>query len=562
MTIPRIDAGPVDADRHDGGLRPAVGVQSYQVMRARRDSGGWTYNHAPMLAHWNGGFYLEYLSNPVSEHVPPGRTVLTRSTDGIHWTEPVVVFPPYDHEQAAMHQRMGFYLAPNGRLLVCGFYGLCPSPQDGRGIGRVIREIRADGGFGDIYFVRYNRHAGWDEANTNYPFYQSSKESGLIEACEALLADRLVTMQWWEEDRSEDGFYPVTGHEAPSIYRLPDDRAVAVWKHAHAGISTDGGRTWSGPARVPGMITSGGKAWAQRTADGRYALAYNPMPINATRWPLAVVTADDGLAFSRLLCIDGNVPPRRFIGQHKDFGPSYVRGIEAGERSPDGAMWLTYSMNKEDIWVSRVPVPVVDTVTGPVDDRFDDLPVGGIVRDWNIHCGQWAGAAVEAYPSETDRSLVLRDRDPYLQAHAERVFPESRRITIEGRLAPRTRHGELYIEVCDAKGAFPIRLVLDGAGTLSHLHYGSLKRICRSDGWLDLRIALDVDRQECTVEAGEAHTEMVFMVPVDSVERLRLRTGPLWREPTYETPMESPDLPGADEPTDEAVFAINRVSIR
>jgi hypothetical protein len=558
MTIPHVDAGPINPDRHDGGLPPAVGVQSYQVLRARRSTGGWTYNHAPMLAYWNGTFYLEYLSNPVSEHVPPGRTLLTRSNDGIHWSDPVVVFPPYDHEQAAMHQRMGFYLAPNGRMLVCGFYGLCPSPQDGRGIGRVIREIRADGEFGDIYFVRYNRHARWHEHNTDYPFYLSCADSGLIEACEALLADRLVTMQWWEEDRSDDGFYPVTGHEAPSIYRLPDDRAVVVWKLAHAAISADGGTTWSDPARIPGMITAGGKAWAQRTADGRYALAYNPMPINATRWPLAVVTGDDGLAFSHMVCVDGNVPPRRYIGQHKDFGPSYVRGIEAGADVPDGAMWLTYSTNKEDIWVSRVPVPIVDRVTGPVDDRFDDFPVGGIVRDWNIHSGQWTSVAVEA-----GRGLVLRDRDPYAQARAERVFPESRNVVVECRLATRAPRGELHIEVCERKGAFPIRLVLDGAGTLSHFHYGSLKPICRSsDEWLDLRIVLDVERHVCTVDAGNAHAEMVFMVPVDSVERLVFRTGPLWREPTYETPMESPDLPGADEPTEEAVFAISRVSIR
>jgi hypothetical protein len=37
-------------------------------------------------------------------------------------------------------------------------------------------------------------------------------------------------------------------------------------------------------------------------------------------------------------------------------------------------MWLTYSVNKEDIWVSRVPVPVVGGVGGPVNDRFADYP--------------------------------------------------------------------------------------------------------------------------------------------------------------------------------------------
>ena len=61
-----------NVDYHHGALSPAVGVQSYQVLRANREhpeeaeGTGWTYNHSPMLAYWKGSFYLEYLSNPVA----------------------------------------------------------------------------------------------------------------------------------------------------------------------------------------------------------------------------------------------------------------------------------------------------------------------------------------------------------------------------------------------------------------------------------------------------------------------------------------------------------------
>ena len=44
---------------------------------------------------------------------------------------------------ACMHQRMSFYIAPDGRLIACGFYGLSPEfftqPCMGNGIGRVVR---------------------------------------------------------------------------------------------------------------------------------------------------------------------------------------------------------------------------------------------------------------------------------------------------------------------------------------------------------------------------------------------------------------------------------------
>lgn len=90
-----------NVDYHHGQLSPAVGVHNIQVFHANRENpelaGGsnWTYNHAPMLAYWNNTFYLQYLSDPVGEHIPPGQTLLLTSKDGYHWSNPTVIFPPY-----------------------------------------------------------------------------------------------------------------------------------------------------------------------------------------------------------------------------------------------------------------------------------------------------------------------------------------------------------------------------------------------------------------------------------------------------------------------------------
>ena len=49
---------------HDGQLSPVVGVHNIQLVRANREhpdvsnGNGWTYNHQPMLAYWNGQFLL------------------------------------------------------------------------------------------------------------------------------------------------------------------------------------------------------------------------------------------------------------------------------------------------------------------------------------------------------------------------------------------------------------------------------------------------------------------------------------------------------------------------
>ena len=71
----------------------------------------------------------------------------------------------------------------------------------------MAREIKADGTMGPIYFIRYSSHAQWNETNTAYPFYTKSKDKGFREACQALLGDKLKTLQWIDEDRGLDGFY-------------------------------------------------------------------------------------------------------------------------------------------------------------------------------------------------------------------------------------------------------------------------------------------------------------------------------------------------------------------
>ena len=95
--------GDVFCDKHyyDGRLRYAIGVHSYQAMRANRakppEGGmiGWTYNHQPYLCYWKGRFYLQYLSNLKEEYVPPGRTLIMVSKDGLNWSNPKVLFPKY-----------------------------------------------------------------------------------------------------------------------------------------------------------------------------------------------------------------------------------------------------------------------------------------------------------------------------------------------------------------------------------------------------------------------------------------------------------------------------------
>ncbi|NDC75683.1 six-hairpin glycosidase, partial [bacterium] len=196
---PLVYTGPTEiAATADGGLQPVVGVQNIQVFRANRTASAHadgltdTYNHAPMLAYWHGRFYLEYLSGAVNEHDNPTVTSLTNSADGLTWSAPRVIFPAItlpDGTHTIAHQRMGFYVAPDGRLLALSFYGTPPSPNDGKGLGRAVREIHADGSLGNIHFIRLNTDRDFPDFPLPYPLYSASSDPGFVSACEALLTN-------------------------------------------------------------------------------------------------------------------------------------------------------------------------------------------------------------------------------------------------------------------------------------------------------------------------------------------------------------------------------------
>ena len=185
--------------------------------------------------------------------------------------------------------------------------------------------------------------------------------------------------------------------------------------------------------------------------------------------------------------VHGEVPRQRYAGADKNIGPQYVRGISFwntdGSRN-EPAMWLAYSVNKEDIWVSRIPIPIQAEGSG-----------------WNLYAPKWADASITDSPPD---QLRLEDHDPYDYARADRLFPPASKLAAEfevmaKHISARNLEIELWGEFNDAR---PARIVLKPQGDIQIAASDVAKYVVNQ--WVKFQINADATKSEFNVSINGA----------------------------------------------------------
>ena len=267
------------------------------------------------------------------------------------------------------------------------------------------------------------------------------------------------------------------------------------------------------------------------------------------------------MKYKSLLLVNGEITSMRYGGAYKSYGPQYVRGIQEMDGKPrDGNMWVTYSMNKEDMWVSKIPVPVLDKVTAPVNDVFASMKENQELNKWNIYSPLWCKVGIEKKGNA--KALYLKDSDPFDYAKAERVFPDSKKLAVEFSVtAQQSNFGLLEIELTDAKGIPCLRIMFDSTGSIltkAGYRNKSLGKYTIAET-VTIKIELNTATRFYTVTINDNKpSNNLCFAPVESVERIVFRTGVIRRFPDADTPTDqSYDLPDADRKDKESVYYIN-----
>jgi hypothetical protein len=310
-------------------------------------------------------------------------------------------------------------------------------------------------------------------------------------------------------------------------------------------------------------VAGTGKIWGQRTPDGRYALIYppqNPGP----RFPMVVTTSDDGISFRDMRVIHGEVPPERYQGKWKDLGPQYLRGVAewAGDAPTidKSAIWVIYSINKEDIWISRIPTPIVAETKESVHDTFEGLPNGPQVPGWHTYAPSWASVRIAKDAAGSNQYLELADREPVDYARAIRTFPPSTAADVSFRLAAgQADHGRMEIELLGERGARPVRIVLNDQGKLQVSDGGQMKEAGTygADQWAEFTLQVKNGKFTVLRDGKAVVLNAAFAEPSAMVYALSFRTGEFRGTVSDKA---TADLPNTEEPTATAVYRIDDVS--
>lgn len=362
----RVAPGLFQAAAPDLGLRPAAGTQTFTVFAPGEATD--RFSNGVVLMPFKGRLYAQWQSSARDEDAPDTWVAYSVSDDGETWRAPVAL--AHAGEGGLMRSSGGWWT--DGETLVA-YVNVWPDGfQSGAG-GYAEYRLSRDG-------------ETWSESQ-RVMGADGRPVEGVIEQDPHLIDGRVMTGFHMRPGMIAGPFYTddplgLSGWTAGLMQNLPRDASGAAAEHEKrlsreiepslfqrgdcavmvfrdeelsfrqlASESCDRGVTWTTPVLTE-MPDSRAKQSAGNLPDGT-AYLVNAPNTDRPRMPLAVTLSRDGRVFDRsfLLRGAGELQPLRYDGQYKRPGYHYPKSVVW-----NGALYVGYATNKEDVQVTRVPL--------------------------------------------------------------------------------------------------------------------------------------------------------------------------------------------------------------
>ncbi|MDO8540972.1 MAG: exo-alpha-sialidase [Opitutaceae bacterium] len=315
---------------------------------ARGVKGESAFMHHPQIVAFDGRFFAKWNDGYVGEDFAGQRIRYATSRDGLQWSEPIDLTGRHPRRR---YTACGFWLRDGGMFALAALRDASDAGKSGE--EPVLLAFPWDatvGRFGERTVIAKDFFAG------NIP--QRAPDG------DWLILGKGGVGSWGPMKSAKGGVkalddwtirdLPGAGKlEEAEWYALPNGHLVAHFrtrtpKRLMRCYSVDSGVTWTEPV-VTNFPEAGARHHGLRLSNGLYALLVNPNP--SSRIPFSIALSRDGLAYERIANVRAEVTRARHEGRAKSAGYHYMRGFEHA-----GQLYTIYSVNKEDIEVTIVPL--------------------------------------------------------------------------------------------------------------------------------------------------------------------------------------------------------------
>lgn len=366
--------GMPEADVEGAGFPILATAEHHQLYLATRETGA--YNHHSRLFLHRGRLYAMWSNHRQGEDSPGQRVLWSWSDDGANWQQWAELFPAPvamgSGEDSGFYLVAGGWKAVDGRLFALasancavGFENsdrtsLKPRPDGEHKFRRVerrgsfAREVCPDGSLGEVFCLGKTppeqKDLSFQAAASDDPRFAELAKGIRDQFPQMRLPKGIDTNRLCE----------------PTHYQAKDGRHVVLlrddcYSHRMYASISDDGVSW--PVAYPTDIPDSPSLSTNVVLpDGTVLLIGNqmapefdnPKPAHYERDPLMVSVSADGYLFTRAYALrcgqqDWHVPRKLVLG--RGGGAQYPSALVH-----DGQLYVLYSMGKEDIWVSRVPL--------------------------------------------------------------------------------------------------------------------------------------------------------------------------------------------------------------
>jgi len=367
----RAAVGLFQAGEPDLGLTPAPGTQTFTVFAPGETTD--RFSNGVVLTPFKGRLYAQWQSSARDEDAPDTWVAYSVSDDGEIWRAPAAL--AHAGEGGVMRSSGGWWtdgetlvayvnVWPDGFQSGAGGYAEYRLSQDGETWSEPRRVMGADGHAVEGV-IEQDPHLIGGRLMTGFHM-----RPGMI--AKPFYTDDPLGLTGWTQGRMQnlprDASGAAAEHEKrlsreiePSLFQR-GDCAVLVFRDEElsfrqlASESCDRGVNWTTPV-LTDMPDARAKQSAGNLPDGT-AYLVNAPNTDRPRMPLAVTLSDDGRLFDRsfLLRGAGDLQPLRYEGQYKRPGYHYPKSIIW-----NGALYVGYATNKEDVQVTRVPLSALSS---------------------------------------------------------------------------------------------------------------------------------------------------------------------------------------------------------